>query len=236
MSEEIKKLKEIKPQSFEEAKNHIQKFAKRSDSDFEIPAVPTEGGLFGLFGYSVTGDDLNRVIDKVQDYLIKMNGVEIAIIKEFGQVYTSLESLDKEYITAILKTVEAVEETSNQAKAAAEKAIKAQKDIKKTIEEQEKIIEVLKTHKEKLEKLQHLNNIDEIWNRINQLRIDKEKLENLQHLNDIDGMWDRISKLEKDANAISKKVNNFKVLAYILAGCAIGAATFQLIMVSMGML
>ena len=130
--------------------------------------------------------------------------------------------MDKEYIPAILSAIKGAETASNQAKA-------AQIDIKKTIEAQKKIITVLERHKEKLDKLNHLENIDEIWNdirKLNQeisayknnfesaqkqvLRLEgslkavqkyADSLLNYEHLEDVDEIWERVS---SHNNEISK--------------------------------
>ena len=212
----------IKPHSFEDAKQHIHAFSGRTSSNLGLEKVNDSGGLFGWFEHTVTGTELNKVTAQVQDYLIKFNELHIDFIKEFGQVYKALESLDKEYIPAILSAIKGAETASNQAKA-------AQIDIKKTIEAQKKIITVLERHKEKLDKLNHLENIDEIWNdirKLNQeisayknnfesaqkqvLRLEgslkavqkyADSLLNYEHLEDVDEIWERVS---SHNNEISK--------------------------------
>lgn len=138
----------IKPHSFEDAKNHIQTFSNRTSLDLELSRVSSSGGLFGWFDHKVTGDELNNVTSQIQDYLIKFNGLHADFINEFGQVYKALESLDNEYIPAILSAVKGAERASEQAKA-------AHNDIKKSIEAEKKIVKVLEEHKEKLDKLKY---------------------------------------------------------------------------------
>ncbi len=133
----------IKPTSFEDAKNHIQTFASKTSPSLGLDKVETSCGLFGVFDHKVTGDELNQVTTQIQDYLIKFNGLHADFIDEFGQVYKALESLDKEYIPAILGAIKGAEMASNQAKT-------AQEDIKKSIEAQKKIIKVLEVHKKNL--------------------------------------------------------------------------------------
>jgi len=150
-------ISDLKFTSFENAKNNIQAFANRNTADFGLATVPSSGGLFKLGDHKVTGDELNNITSQVQGHLVKINGVTTDLIKEFGQVYTALESLDKEYIPAILSAVKGAETASNQAKNAAEHAKVAQEDIRKTVKEQKKIIKVLEDHKAKLDKLKHLD-------------------------------------------------------------------------------
>lgn len=202
----------IKPHSFEDAVQHIQAFSGQTSPDLGLDKVKSNGGLFGWFDHIVTGEELNKVIGRVQDYLIKFNGLHTEFISEFGQVYKALESLDKEYIPAILSAVKAAEEASNQAKA-------AQKDIKKTIDTQKKVIDILSDHKKKLDKYKHLENIDEIWKDIKSFEGDiknlKEKLGKTEKQVDTDektikAIQDSIDSIQKTINGLSKSYELLK--------------------------
>lgn len=207
----------IKPHSFEEAKKHIQTFSSRTSPSFGLEKVNDSGGLFGWFDHNVTGSELNKITCQVQDYFIKFNGLNSDFIIEFGQVYKALESLDGEYIPAILSAVKGAEEASNQAK-------EAQLDIKKMIEAQNKIITILENHKKKLDKLKHLESIDDLWYDTQRLQKDiktsRANFENAQkqvsrfeeslkavqkyadslldyeHLDDIDDIWEKVVNTE----------------------------------------
>lgn len=219
----------IKPHSFEDAKQHIQTFSSKTSPDLGLDKVQSNGGLFGWFDHNVTGAELNKITTQVQEYLIKFNGLHTEFIGEFGQVYKALESLDKEYIPAILGAVKGAETASNQAKA-------AQDDIKKSIEAQKKIITVLEEHKAKLDKLKHLANIDEIWKASKDLEKDiksfKESFESTkkqvsrleesikavqryadslldyEHLEDIDDIWERVGQSENSIDGLLTQVED----------------------------
>lgn len=219
----------IKPHSFENAKKHIKAFSNRTSPDLGLDKVSTSGGLFGWFDHNVTGEELNKVTGQIQDYLIKFNGLHSDFINEFGQVYKALESLDKEYIPAILSAVKGAERASEQAK-------KAQEDIKKIIDGQKKTIKILEDHKAKLDKLKHLTNIDEIWNTSRTLKKDmdsfkgksdelKKQLGNLEgsikalqkfadeildyeHLENVDEMWEKIVSFEDELSEKSAKIED----------------------------
>lgn len=219
----------IKPHSFENAKKHIKAFSNRTSPDLGLDKVSTSGGLFGWFDHNVTGEELNKVTGQIQDYLIKFNGLHSDFINEFGQVYKALESLDKEYIPAILSAVKGAERASEQAK-------KAQEDIKKIIDGQKKTIKILEDHKAKLDKLKHLTNIDEIWNTSRTLKKDmdsfkgksdelKKQLGNLEgsikalqkfadeildyeHLENVDEMWEKIVSFEDELSKKSAKIED----------------------------
>lgn len=219
--------------SFENAKMQLRTFATRNSGDFGIDKVETDGGFLWLGDHKVTGIELNKVTSQVQDYLIKINDFSKDVVKEIGHVYAALESLDKEYIPAIMTAVKGAEMASDQAKAASEHARVAQEDIKDTIQKQKKIVGVLEKHKEKIDKLKHLENIDEIWRESKELEKEmgdfqkkfaaaKDQLANFEksikslqsfansildyeHLEDIDEMWDHISSIAEDLNlSISK--------------------------------
>ena len=90
-------------------------------------------------------------------HLSCINNTQIKLTKEFGQVYSALEALDRDYIQAILKSIMATKETS-------EGIRKTQEQIKKIVENQRKTLEELKKFKQKLDGYAHLDDIDKIWN------------------------------------------------------------------------
>lgn len=148
----------LAPHSFTEAKNSLQTFSQQSNKKTSLSKVDASGGLFNWFDHKVTGDEFNTLIKQIQEIVKSLKDNDLKMIDEFGAVYNALESLDNEYIPAILTGVKSAEEASNQAKKALDR-------IDGTIETQEKVIAILKSHKEKLEKLKHLENIDDLWNK-----------------------------------------------------------------------
>lgn len=222
--------------SFENAKKQLQTFSTRNEGDFGIGKVETDGGFLYLGNHKVTGTELNKITSQVQDYLIKINGFSKDVVKEIGHVYVALESLDKEYIPAIMTAVKGAEIASNQAKTASEHARVAQEDIKDTIQKQKRIVGVLEKHKEKLDKLKHLDNIDEIWKESKELEKSmsdfqkkfaeaKAQLSNFEksikslqsfansildyeHLEEIDDMWERLNSTGEQLDSVLSQISS----------------------------
>ena len=69
--------------------------------------------------------------------LYNINDIQTKLIKEFGQVYSALEALDKDYIQAILISIKETEKTS-------EGIQETQGQIGKIVENQRKTLEELK--------------------------------------------------------------------------------------------
>lgn len=207
----------IKPHNFENAKQHIQKFSKSTAVSTELDSVSTSGGLFGWFDHTVTGAELNKVTGQVQEHLIRINDLQKSFVSEFGQVYNALESLDKEYIPAILSAVKGAEESSNQAKHASEQAQKAQSDINKTIEAQKKVITILSDHKKKLDNLKHLENIDVIWKDLKsaqkEINDSKEKLTIIkkQIEDEKKSLKTLLSKNDEEVKKLQDRVNSLEM-------------------------
>lgn len=147
----------IKKHDFELAKKRLKEFSQKKTKGLKIDTVKTSGGFCGLGNHKVTGDELNSRLSVIQDYLIDINNKNNETIKEFGQVYSALEALDKDYINAILISIKATEETSKRIET-------TQKQIKKIVDDQKKTLEVLKKFKQKLDSYNHLEDIDKIWN------------------------------------------------------------------------
>lgn len=157
----------IKTHDFEDAKLAIKKFSEETTTDLDFKRVNDKKGVGewlgdAIFGggiginHKVTGKEFNDLTVQVQAHLRSVNNTQIKLIKQFGEVYKALESLDKEYIQGILISIKATEETSKGIAAAQEK-------ITQIIEDQKKTLEILKKFKQKLDGYAHLGDIDKIW-------------------------------------------------------------------------
>ena len=147
----------IKTHDFELAKSGLKEFSQKKAEELELNTVRTDGGFLGLGDHKVTGYELNSRLSTIQQYLIDLNTTNNKTIKEFGQVYSALEALDKDYIQAILISIKAIEKTSERIQA-------TQEQIKKIVDDQKKTLEILKKFKQKLDGYAHLGDIDKIWN------------------------------------------------------------------------
>jgi uncharacterized protein Yka (UPF0111/DUF47 family) len=157
----------IKYHDFENAKKEIKKFSEQTTTDLDLKRVGNSKGVGEWFGdfflggglglnHKVTGEELNELTTQIQSHLHSINNTQIKLIKEFGQVYSALEALDKDYIKAILVSIKATEETSQSIQ-------ETQEQIKKIVENQRKTLEELKKFKQKLDGYAHLGDIDKIW-------------------------------------------------------------------------
>lgn len=146
----------IKTHDFELAKKRLKEFSQKKSYELDIDTVRTDGGFLGLGNHKVTGYELNERLSIIQKHLIDLNNTNNKTIKEFGQVYSALEALDKDYIQAILISIKATEKTS-------ERIQTTQDQIKKIVDDQKKTLEVLKKFKQKLDSYNHLGDIDKIW-------------------------------------------------------------------------
>lgn len=103
----------IEYHDFEKAKKEIKTFSEQTTTDLDLKRVDNSkdvGEFLGdwFFGrgvgldHMVTGEELNDLTSQIQTHLHNINNTQIKLIKEFGQVYSALEALDKDYIQAIL--------------------------------------------------------------------------------------------------------------------------------------
>ena len=169
---------EIKRHSFELAKKRLKEFSERTEAEFQIDSVRTDGGFLRLGKYVVKGDDLNPRLATIQRHFIAVNETNNKVIKEFRGIYNALDVLDKDYITSIVANVKAIEKTSNDVRTQQEtlkqhneklanqqsKLDAHQTEIEKSFANISKIVTALKVFKEKLESYSHLTDIDKIWN------------------------------------------------------------------------
>lgn len=148
---------------FNEKKNELKQFSEKLPKETDLPSVPTSGGLFGLFKYDVTGNDLNRLTENIQDKMIEQNKVLVRTVQEFNTIYDTFSALDKEYIQGILISLRVAKEANNKAIKGLESVKVNQSDIEQMIIQQKLVIQVLEKHKEELEKIKHLKDIDKIF-------------------------------------------------------------------------
>lgn len=157
----------IQYHDFENAKKEIKKFSEQTTTDLDLKRVDDSKSVGEFLGdwflgrgigmdHLVKGEELNDLTLQIQTHLHSINNTQINLIKEFGQVYSALEALDKDYIQAILVSIKATEETS-------EGIQKTQEQIKKIVENQRKTLKELKKFKQKLDGYAHLGDIDKIW-------------------------------------------------------------------------
>ena len=166
----------IKQHSFEIAKNRLKEFSEKTETNFELKGVDTDG-FFPFSDHRVTGKEFNEKLVDILKYFTTINETNNKIIKEFREVYNALDVLDKDYITSIVANVKAIEKTSNDVriqqnilKQHNEKLENQQNkldihqvEINKSVESISKIVSALKIFKDKLEEYRHLNDIDQIW-------------------------------------------------------------------------
>lgn len=116
---------QIKRTDFDNQKRELQRFANNLPAPANLPKLETEGWFFGLNKKTVTGAELNDITNQINKTFIDYNNRIREIIGKFGTIYKTFETLDKEYISGIIRSVEAAEEASNQALNAGKEALRA---------------------------------------------------------------------------------------------------------------
>lgn len=162
---------------FNENKNKLKEFSENLPKESELPSVPYSGGLFGLFNYDVTGSDLNRLTESIQDKMIEQNKVLVRTIQEFNTIYDTFSALDKEYIQGILVSLKAAEEANTKALKGIEGVRVNQNEINQIINQQKQVIQVLKKFKERIEKIEHLAEVDKIFNDVSTMQSNVKVIE-----------------------------------------------------------
>lgn len=184
----------IKRHSFEVAKNRLMEFSEKTEAELIIDKVQTDGDFLGIGNHKVTGDELNRRIETIQENFIAVNTTNNKVIKEFREVYNALDALDKDYITSIVANVKAIEKTSDD--------VRVQQGIlsrhNDQLANQQNKLEV---HQEEIEKT--VANISKI---VMALKGYRKKLENYTHLQDIDNMWADLDICKKNMEEINENI------------------------------
>lgn len=201
--------------NFDLAKKKLRDFSKNTDKDFKLEKVEEEGGFFRLGNHNVTGSEFNLRLSKIQDKFINMNTEIIELRKEFGVVYTALESLDKDILKAFLIQLNQIEQAYKTIEVTNDKLLLANEDINIIIEKQRKTVEVLTNFKKRLDEYKHLVEVDNMWKDMNILKYDiselketNKQLSKLKHLYQIDDIWKKLDKIIIEIDEVNILLEN----------------------------
>lgn len=189
---------EIKTHDFQEAKKSIQEYSQKIPDNIMIEDVETKGGLFGWFDHTVTGEELNDTIDKIERNFIALRDWQDSTVKMFSNVVKGMEALDKDYIPPITYSVE---------------------EVNSNYDKIHRIIDKLEEHKNQLDELEHLRDIDALWEYIEYLQMNILSVQEL-------------AKSQKENSRITKKIK----FAYIFSGGAFALTLLQFILNVLGII
>lgn len=130
---------QISKRNFEIAKNRIKSFANNTPSSVQLPTLEEKGGIFNWFDKTVTGVEMNDITRKIQSVFIQQNTHIRKVYQEFGTLYNTFETLDKEYIQGIINSVKEAEEASKKAEEASRQAEENSRQAKENSLQAEKI-------------------------------------------------------------------------------------------------
>lgn len=157
-------------QTFEMSLRRLKNFSKNIPEKAKLPTMKTSAGWFDWFDYKVTGEDVNKLTENIQQKMIDQNKIMGHVIKEFEEVYQTFDALDKDYIQKILIAIEAAKFADDKAVESLEKIenqqdeiLGSQQDISNIITQQETMIRILTKFRKELQKLNHLNEVDDMY-------------------------------------------------------------------------
>ena len=164
--------------------NSLKKFSGQLPKEINLPTVSTEGGFFGWFDHTVTGNELNNLTENIQKRMIEQNKTVVKVVQEIATIYDTFSALDKVYVQEILiaintafRAIEEVKSTNERISEQQKDISASQQDIKQVINQQKQIIQVLRGFKEKLEKIKHLYDIDKTFKEVQAFQAKIETLE-----------------------------------------------------------
>lgn len=114
--------------------------SQSNSKNTKFTRVEESGLLFGV--HKVTGKEMNRLIDQVQDEFISIYETLKDVNNKFGEIYNSIDALDVEYVNGINGAMESAE--------------KAQTDIGDTVNNLIKTVEKLKIIEKKVERIEKM--------------------------------------------------------------------------------
>lgn len=190
--------------NFEKAKNELKIFSDNVPEATELPQLDTTASFFGMIDKKVTAEDINKITQEINNSFINYNDHIYRIIKEFGSVYNTFETLDKEYIQKFSTSIEAAEMASEQAKKASQEALSVQSDISR-------IIEVLQQNIAKLEEAKHhtANEFQSINRQIQQALERVESLE-IRDVKEVESMKEEVQEQKVHLLDLSSQITDIQ--------------------------
>lgn len=157
----------LKSHDFDVALKRLKELSEREETDLDFKKVDTSKDIGEWFSdfftgmgigtkHMVTGSELNELSNKIQDVVINLNNKDKKNSDEIIEVYNALVAVDKDYIQVFKIQLEGIKE-------AQECSQKALNDIQKLVEDQRKGLVFLKNFKSKIEAIEHLYDIDNMW-------------------------------------------------------------------------
>ncbi len=198
-------MEQLMIHDFEEAKNQIKEFSAGMSESMELSKFKTTDEFLLIpFDHKVTGDELNELVVKIQDYFTKFNARDKDFIEQFGQVYKAFESLDKDYIQSIIAAIKSAEQASRQ-------AIEAQRGLNANVDRLEKTIKILHRFKQEVKAYKHLDDIDSIWDDLQMLKRRTNEIENgiARNVDDLQMLKRRTDEIE---NSYAGNVDDLQML------------------------
>ena len=182
-----------KYQSIDEVVQSLSEVSERAKKHDALAKIQPQQKLFGKTK-TPTIDDINNLVNDVDGQLIDLKNFNIEILDEIRSVCMLLSAVDKKHVDELLATATAAHEAS----------IKATKNV-----------ESINTIMLILTSLQHLGDIDQMWEEgnahaaiLSALVAYKGELSKLKHIMDVDKLWEdnraHASSLEKQSKRISE--------------------------------
>lgn len=225
--------------NFDRALKKIDDFANSVPELKNLDKFSTDGGLFGWGDHYINGYEMNRHVEALQDIFREHLEAVIETRKEFRDVYSTFDWLDKEYLQGIMGAVNEANkasrgaiEASNQAKTASveakeaiQRALNNEKDIKNDVENLKKVIEKIKSIKEQYStKISEIEASLEIFqkdlNRLKGISSSQNEIENIKK--NIEDIQNYVMEEKSQENNIPEtsesSVNSKLIWSYVIGG------------------
>lgn len=200
---------EIDGRNFEVAKKKLKCLLDSATTYSGLPQVKTSGGLFNWFPHNVTGDELNELTAKIQEYILKLNDRDGDIVSQMGELYQTIDVLDKDYIQRMVISLQCAEKASQEAKDAGIDAQKALKETNKAVSDLAATQKSLQTAQSSLrdtnKKLD--KNITQLEETIRVLSSFKSNIDKIQHLKDLDKLWSDYQSSKESIDRMNERLS-----------------------------
>ena len=225
---EAHEILNIQPRDFNKHKNRLKKLTSSlDDDDINIGISQYKVTWLGDIKErkekdKVTVSDINGLTSDIIEVFEKVQERELKMLKEFQTVFNTIDSLDKEYINAILINIAAIKKTNDNLNLTIEKQGQT---ISKLVSFKEKITDLTSESEKHEEQLLSLirfkEKLEEIKKDSSDLNEEKIKLALLNYQEEAKNFQNEIEKRQQESfnkmSSTEKKISKGTKKAYLLA-------------------
>ncbi|MBP3200928.1 MAG: hypothetical protein J6M39_04720 [Lachnospiraceae bacterium] len=199
----------LKPVDLEENKKEIMEARKKIPSEVSLTHFKEKVAL--IFSANVKGEEANELVTQIQECFTDIHKRETVLFDNVDTIYRTVETIHKDNIEGIIVAIKVAqtaikraEDNIGQIKSTLSTLERVKTALKEDFEKfscnQETInisyddrLGELERYKSQIENVEHISDVDELWEQTYNLNAFAARVEKIEHLDDVDAGWDQLN-------------------------------------------